>query len=100
MTFDFTFSLSHLLTIITSSAIVVWNFFHWKAKLDRTEEKAENAMKQAIEAGAKAATLEKQVLSEYASMKTLEKLEDRLSGQMDKMLSELGSIRQFLMERK
>ena len=100
MGFDFTISVSHILTFISSAVIVIWNFFHLTSKVSRAEEKADAAMVKATEAQTKADALEKQILKEYASLDSVARLEDRLSMQMDKVLSELGSIRQFLMERK
>lgn len=100
MVFDFTFSLSHLLTIISSGVIIVWNFFHVKAKVERAEEKADAAMVKAIASVTKTEVLERQLLKEYASLESVSRIEDRLSTQVDKVLNELSSIRQFLMEKK
>lgn len=100
MGFDFTISISHILTFISSAVIVIWNFFHLKNKVDRAEEKAEAAMMKAIEAQAKADTLEKELLAKYASVEHVAKIEDRLTSQMDRIVQGVESIRQFLMERK
>lgn len=100
MGFDFTISISHILTFVSSAVIVIWNFFHLKTKVDRATEKADAAMTKAIEAQAKADTLEKELLAKYASVDHVSRLEDRLAAQMDRVIQEVGSIRQFLMERK
>ena len=100
MGFDFTISVSHILTFISSAVIVIWNFFHLTSKVGRAEEKADAAMTKATEAHVKADTLEKELLAKYASVDHVSRLEDRLSSQVDRVLSEIGSLRQFLMERK
>lgn len=100
MIFDFTISFQLILTFVGFAVTLIWNFFHVKAQVQKAQEKADSAMEHAIEAKVKADTLEKELLAKYASVDHVSRLEDRLSSQMDRVLSEIGSIRQFLMERK
>lgn len=99
MIFDFTISIQLILTFIGFAVTLVWNFFHMKARTDRAEEKADHAKEVAIAAAAKADALEKQMLREYASMETMQKVEDRLSASIGTLTSEIRELRAFLMDK-
>lgn len=93
MMFDFTISISHVITICGFAAAFVWNWFTLKTKADE-------ALKKANEATTKLSTLELQLIREYASLTNMQSVENRLSSQIVELTGEIRELRRFLMEGK
>lgn len=114
MNFDFTISVSHIITIMGFAAAFAWNFMILKSKTDKALEEAQEALEEARKAKAsiseevkklqeamaiqsnRSSQLELQMLKEYASLSHIQSIETRLTSQMQQMNEELRELNKFL----
>lgn len=100
MTFDFTFSITHFITIIGFASAFAWQWFTLKTETKKAIEDATEAKQKATEAQAKLASLELQILREYTSLSHMQTVENRLSAQIGELTNEIRELRRFLMDKK
>jgi len=100
MNFDFTISVSHIITIVGFAAAFAWNWFVLKSKTDKALDEATKAKLQADVLQLKISTLEMQLLKEYTSLSHMQSVETRLSTQIGELTSEIRELRRFLMDKK
>ena len=100
MNFDFTISISHLITIGGFLVAFGWNWFILKNKADKAIEDARGAKDKADDLQVKVAALELQLLKEYTSLAHMQSVESRLSTQIGELTSEIRELRRFLMDKK
>jgi uncharacterized protein with von Willebrand factor type A (vWA) domain len=105
--FDFTISVSHIITIMGFAAAFAWNWFTLKSKTDRAFEKAQDAEEETRKTQDMLVALDKrvsqqelQMLKEYASLSHIQSIETRLTSQMQQMNEELRELNKFLRSGK
>jgi len=98
--FDFTISVTHIITLVGFASAFAWNWFTLKSKTDDALEEAKKAKAQADVLQLKISTLELQLLKEYTSLSHMQSVENRLSTQIGELTSEIRELRRFLMDKK
>lgn len=98
--FDFTFSITHLITIASFAVGFIYQWFTVRNKVDDAMSLATAAKDKAEKAEARANHLEVQMIREYASITHIQNVELRLSNSISSLTDEIRDLRKFLMERK
>jgi len=106
MIFDFTVSVSNLITIFIAFVALIAQWYTLKNnvskatdKVEAAEIKAAQAMESAVGLNNRLSALELQLVKEYASFSHIQAIETRLTSQMQQMATELNELNRFLRSR-
>ena len=97
---DFTVSFSHILTLVAFGLALIGQWYSLKNKSEKNFDVASSALQIAAEVKKEVSDLRVEILKEYASTRSLQAVEDRLSHGISDLTSEIRQLREFLMERK
>lgn len=100
MIVDWGLSIWDIIKLLGIAAGFMWQWFSLQSKMAAAEKAAQEATLISMAAKEALADLKLEVIKDFASIKHLQEVEQRLSGSIGELTSEIRQLRNFLMEGK